>query len=65
MTDTESGEQMTYQIVGAHEGDVAAGRISVVSPIARAIIGRSEGDVVRVKVPKGEREIEITEIRFV
>ena len=65
MEDTETGEAMTYQIVGVHEADVASGRISCTSPIARALIGRSEGDVVKVRVPKGEREIEITGIRFV
>ncbi len=64
MEDTETGETMTYQIVGVHEFDVAAGRISISSPIARAIIGKSEGDVVRVKIPKGERELEIVRIRF-
>lgn len=65
LCDTETEEESTYQIVGQMEADVTAGRISVNSPIARAIMGRLVGDVVRVRVPKGERELEITHVKFV
>ncbi|MCK6527814.1 transcription elongation factor GreA [Myxococcota bacterium] len=65
LCDTETEEESTYQIVGQMEADVTAGRISVNSPIARAIMGKLVGDVVRVRVPKGERELEITHVKFV
>src|SRR5512139_1915659 len=62
---TESGEKVTYRIVGELEADLKQGRISVTSPIARALIGRSEGDVVKVQTPKGTREYEIGSVEFV
>ena len=55
----ETEESVTYQIVGEDEADVAAGKISVVSPIARAIMGKHEGDEVVVKAPAGDLEFEI------
>ncbi|GHC34706.1 transcription elongation factor GreA [Aidingimonas halophila] len=55
--DTE--EEVSYRIVGEDEADIKAGMISVTSPIARALIGKEEGDVVAVKTPKGEVEYEI------
>ncbi len=55
---------MTYTIVGEEESDVNRGLISVTSPVARALIGRSVDDAVAVVVPKGTREFEILEIRF-
>lgn len=60
----ENDEQVTYQIVGADEGDVKIGRISYQSPIARAMIGRRVGDEVEVKAPGGERYYEIEAIEF-
>lgn len=58
--DTESDEaEVTYQIVGVDEADVKAGKISIMSPLARALIGKKKGDVVIVQSPKGEREYEI------
>lgn len=60
----ETGETSTYQIVGPDEADLEAGRISFQSPIARALIGRTEGDVVTIRIPRGEIEVEIAEIEF-
>ena len=61
--DTE--ESVTYQIVGEDEADVAAGKISVVSPIARALMGKREGDEVVVRAPAGEIEYEIDTVRHI
>jgi transcription elongation factor GreA len=63
LLDTESDEEVTYTIVGEDESDVANGRISVTSPIARALLGKAVDDLVRVSVPKGTREFEVREIR--
>ena len=60
--DPESDEECFYQIVGQSEGDASLGRISLSSPIAMAILGREEGDEVRVKTPGGVRVLEILEI---
>jgi transcription elongation factor GreA len=65
LVEEESGKEVTYQIVGDYEADIAQGRISVSSPIARALIGKTEGDVVEVQVPGGLRSYEILEIRYV
>lgn len=61
---TESGEQVTYQIVGEDEADVREGKISVTSPIARALIGKYAGDLVVVQAPGGAREYEILDVRY-
>ncbi|MDX1800925.1 MAG: transcription elongation factor GreA [Marinobacter sp.] len=58
--DTE--EQVSYQICGEDEADIKAGKLSVSSPIARALIGKSEGDVVAIRVPSGTVEYEIEEV---
>jgi transcription elongation factor GreA len=63
LLDTETDEEVTYTIVGEDESDVANGRISVSSPIARALLGKAVDDRVRVAVPKGTREFEVREIR--
>lgn len=60
--DLESGEEVSYQIVGADEADVAAQRISITSPVARALIGKRVGDIVQVQVPKGLLELEVMDI---
>ncbi len=65
LADTDSGDEARYQIVGELEADLKRGKISVTSPIARAIIGKSEGDVVRFRAPGGEREWEITSVEFI
>jgi len=62
--DLESGDRLVYQIVGDVEADIRANRISVSSPVARALIGKSEGDVVEVKAPSGLREYEILGVRY-
>ena len=61
--DTVSEEETTYKIVGEDEADIKAGKISVSSPIARALIGKEEGDVVVVQTPSGKVEYEIVEVR--
>ncbi len=63
--DLESGERLRYQIVGDLEADIRANMISVSSPVARALIGKSEGDVVEVKAPAGVREYEVCSVSYV
>ena len=65
LADEDSGEEITYQIVGDDEADIKSGLISVSSPIARALIGKEEGDVATVVAPGGERNLEILEVRYV
>lgn len=65
LEDEGSGERVTYQIVGEDEADLAQGLISVGSPIARALIGRSAGDVAEVRAPGGLRSYEVIEVRYV
>jgi transcription elongation factor GreA len=62
---TGDGKTVTYKIVGDDEADIRQGMISVSSPIARALIGKHEGDVVTVQAPGGETEYEILEVRYV
>ena len=64
LADEDSGEELTYQIVGEDEADIKQGLISVSSPIARALIGKEEGDVATVVAPGGERNLEIVEVRY-
>ena len=64
LNDLETDESVRYQIVGVGEADVKEGRISVMSPIARAMIGKKAGDTVLVKSPKGDREFEVTKFYF-
>jgi len=61
----DSGEQTTYQIVGDLEADASNNQIAVSSPIARALIGRVEGDTVTVETPGGEREYEIVVVAYI
>ena len=65
LLDEESGDRATYQIVGDLEADIKQGKISVSSPIARALIGKEEGDVVVVKAPAGDRHYEIMAVNYV
>lgn len=60
-----TGEEIEYQIVGDDEADIKCGRISVSSPIARALIGKEEGDVVQVNAPGGVREYEIVAVKYI
>lgn len=62
--DIDNGEDVVYQIVGAYESDIAAGKISVESPIARAIIGKEEGDEVKFNAPTGIRTYEVLEVSY-
>jgi transcription elongation factor GreA len=64
LIDEDSGKQVAYQIVGEDEADIGSGMLSFSSPIARALIGRVEGDVVDVKTPGGDRSYEIVEVRY-
>ena len=65
LMEENSGQEVTYQIVGDHEADIAKGMISISSPIARALIGKELGDLVQVQVPGGVRSYEILEIRYI
>lgn len=64
LEDSASGQRVTYQIVGEDEADIKHGKISVGSPIARALIGRGEGDTANVQAPGGARLFEILAIRY-
>ena len=64
LADVATDEEVTYTIVGEDEADAASGRISVTSPVARAMMGKRVEDEVTVRVPKGTREFEILEIRY-
>jgi len=64
LSDETDGSQTTYQIVGEDEADAKEGRISYTSPIARALIGKEEGDVVTVRAPGGDRDYEIVEVKY-
>jgi transcription elongation factor GreA len=65
LEDSDSGDEVRYRIVGELEADLKLGKISVTSPIARALIGRVEGDAVTVQTPGGAREYEIQLIEFI
>ena len=65
LEDLETGQKVTYQIVGEDEADIKLSKVSVTSPIARALIGKHAGDVVEVNAPSGIREYEILEVRYV
>jgi transcription elongation factor GreA len=64
LEDQADGARVTYQVVGEDEADIRAGRISVTSPIARALVGKSEGEVVEVAAPGGTRSYEIVAVRL-
>ncbi|MCL6556926.1 MAG: transcription elongation factor GreA [Burkholderiales bacterium] len=65
LQDLESGRRVTYQIVGDDEADLREGKISISSPIARALIGKFAGDIAEVQAPGGVREYEILDVRYV
>jgi transcription elongation factor GreA len=65
LADEDTDEESTYQIVGDQEADVKSGKISISSPIARALIGKSEGDSAEVTAPGGSRSYEILSIKYV
>ena len=65
LLDINTDEEKTYQIVGVDEADLKHGKISVTSPVARALIGKEEGDEVALDAPGGTHEFEILEVRYV
>ena len=65
MEDCESGDNKTYQIVGEDEADIKGGKISIGSPIARALIGKSAGDIAEVTAPGGVREFEVLDVLYI
>ena len=64
VADGDTDEESTFQIVGSHESDIALGRLSVTSPLARALIGKTLGEVVEVSTPRGSKSFEIVEVRY-
>jgi transcription elongation factor GreA len=64
LADEDSDDEAIYQIVGAHEADISLGRLSVHSPLARALIGKHIGDSVEVSSPGGSRSYEVVNVRF-
>lgn len=64
LEDGETGEAFTYQIVGEDEADLSRNMISVNSPIARALVGKSLGDVAQARTPGGVRELEIVKVAY-
>ena len=65
LVDIETDEERTYQIVGEVESDIKEGRLSIISPLARALIGKSEGDDVDFAAPGGQRAYEILSVKYV
>ena len=65
VSDLETDEEATYQIVGDDEADIKIGKMSVNSPIARAMIGKEEGDVAEVQAPSGVREYDILNVQYI
>lgn len=64
LASVDTGEEVTYQIVGQIEADISHGLISITSPIARALIGKREGDAVTVQAPAGDKEYEVLAVRY-
>lgn len=64
LIDLDEGTEISYQIVGVDEADISAGKVSITSPVARALIGKEEGDVAEVQAPGGVREYEIQSVDY-
>jgi transcription elongation factor GreA len=64
VADGDTDEEITYKIVGSHEADINSGRLSVTAPLARALIGKTIGDMVEVTTPGGDKSYEICDVRF-
>jgi len=64
LSNTDTGDEVTYRILGADEADLAKGSISVTSPLARSLLGKEVGDEVKVRMPGGERTYEVLELSF-
>ena len=65
LEDLESGDSVRYQIVGEDEADIKEGKVSISSPIARALIGKSAGDIAEVKAPAGIRQYEVVDVSYI
>jgi transcription elongation factor GreA len=65
LADGDTGDKVVYQIVGDHEAEPKNGKISISSPVARALIGKSEGDEVQVRTPTGVRSFEILSVEYI
>ena len=65
LSDDDTGDEKKYQIVGQYEADLEKGKISLLSPIAKALIGKQIGDIVDVRTPKGEKSYEILDVQFI
>ncbi len=64
LADEDTNEKTTYRIVGSHEADVSAGRLSITSPLGRALIGTAPGDSVEVSTPRGSKSYEVVKVRY-
>ena len=64
LSNTDTGEEVTYRILGADEADLAKGSISVTSPLARSLLGKEVGDEVKVRMPGGDRTYEVLDVSF-
>ena len=64
LSNTDTGEEVTYRILGADEADLAKGSISVTSPLAKSLLGKEVGDEVKVRMPGGERTYEVLDLAF-
>lgn len=64
LIDDETEEEVTYHIVGEYEADITKKRISIASPIAKALIGKTVGDIVKVSTPKGSKSYEVVEVQY-
>jgi transcription elongation factor GreA len=64
LNDTDTGDEITYTIVGDYEGDIKQGRIAISAPLARAMIGKDQGDTVTLRTGKGSREYQIAAVKF-
>lgn len=65
LVDEDADEEKTYQIVGEPEADIEAGRLNIRSPLARALIGKDEGDSIEVRTPGGEKSYEVLSVKFI
>jgi transcription elongation factor GreA len=65
LVDEDTDKEITYQIVGLHEADIKQSKISISSPLAKALIGKQEGDTVSVPAPGGDRTYEILSVKFI
>ena len=65
LVDEDTDESSTYQIVGEDEADISKGRLAITAPLSRALIGKTVGDSVEVRTPKGEKAYEIVKVKFV